>query len=150
VELLASVCSKLVIPAKQGRSTKMADQETQVQPGKVFQFPTNVREAYDQLETAQIEEKRLKKRISGLKGFLMQSIPMDLEKEGKAFGIKEGVLNVSYSKNYTSWSEACKEIIANLVPEKRKDEAQAVIIDKTNASLVPKFGREEQDEFTGG
>lgn len=126
----------------------MADQENQVQPGKVFQFPTNVREAFDQLETAQQDAKRLAKRISGLKGFLMQSIPQDAKRDGKAFGIKEGVLNVSYSKSYTSWGEACKEIIEKLVPDKRQEDAANIIDDKTKASLVPKFGREEQDEFS--
>lgn len=127
---------------------KMADQESQVQPGKVFQFPANVREAFEQLETAQTEEKRLKKRIDGLKGFLIKSIPQNAEREGKAFGSKEGVLNLSYSKKYTSWATACGIIVAQLVPEKRHGDADDIIDQNTKASLVPKFGREEQDEFS--
>ena len=126
----------------------MADQENQVQPGKVFQFPANVRVAYDQLETAQTEEKRLKKRIDGLKGFLLKSIPQDTEKEGKAFGTKEGVLNMSYSKKYTSWGAACAVIIDQLVPDKLQTRVDEIITDNTKASLVPKFKREEQDEFS--
>jgi hypothetical protein len=145
MEPLVPVCNRSVIPYEVGeRSTKMADQ--QVEP-KVFQFPTNVREAFEQLEVAQTDEKRLKKRISGLKGFLGKSIPMDMEKDGKAFGMKEGVLNLSYSKRYTSWSQACGIIVEQLVPEKRRQDAEDIIDQNTKASLVPKFGREEQDDF---
>ena len=114
----------------------MADEVQQ----KVFEFPTNVREAFEQLKRFEKDKKFTDKKIEGLKNFLAKSIPTDqVDDKGHSFGIKEGIKHLTWDQRYTAWKGAAEEIIEKLVPKTRVAEADDIIDGETRQVTKRRF-----------
>ena len=85
--------------------------------------------------------KRLATRSKGLKKFLQDQIPVNVNEDGKGLEVREGIQRKVWYQGSTAYSKALKEIKEELVPKTRWDQVDEIIAKHTSEPTL-------RDKFT--
>lgn len=121
----------------------MADQVEK----KEFEFPTDVVQAYHQLEDVQRDIESLAKQEKGLKKFLQASIPLtDKDEKGRQFGMLDGIKHMMIEIPAVKYKDALEDTVRMLVPKTKWVDANKIKENHTGDSNRHYLSEPEEEE----
>lgn len=117
---------------------------------KELQFPSSIRDAWDQKTEIERQMKSLEKRKKALEKFikdqLAAELPTEPDESGHRVAIKDNVKLTAYNQKYPRYAKAVELITETLVPKTKRDEVSRIIDENSTEKEQMKLSFVEPDD----
>lgn len=111
-----------------------------------FTVPVTVDGAYEALNEISTEIKRLDSLKKKIRKYLCDNIPVESVDEKHAEGEVNGIIRSQFAQLRTSYSDAMREIVDELVPKTRLGDVKDIVEKHTKVVLIDKFKVADYEE----
>lgn len=114
---------------------------------KEFQFPTKPSDAFSHLQQIESEIKRLDSLKKKYRSFLAKAVPVEEIDESHKEGSVDGVRRLSFKQSRPSYAKALEQVVEELVPKTKHDQADKIVESTKKDVWVDKFSQDQEDEY---